>query len=111
MGRCGYLQMGKRSQVAEGALGEAGDVVAVEGSEAEAQVRSAPVTGGNVRLSRCPWLGWCPFGFDGSPSGGSRGPSSIPAPSWQMCEHLPRPAQLGSRGVVGRGFGKERVNF
>lgn len=43
--------MGKGSQVAEGALGEAGDVVAVEGSEAEAQVRSVPVTGGRARHS------------------------------------------------------------
>ena len=32
--------MGESSQVAEGALGEAGDVVAVKGSEAEARVRS-----------------------------------------------------------------------
>lgn len=35
----GYLQMGKRGQVIEGAFGNAGDVVAMEGSEAEAQVK------------------------------------------------------------------------
>lgn len=50
-GSGGYSQVGKGSQVAEGALGEAGDVVAVEGSEAEAQVRSVPVTGGRARHS------------------------------------------------------------
>lgn len=43
--------MGESSQVAEGALGEAGDVVAVEGSEAEARVRSAPGTDRNSRRS------------------------------------------------------------
>lgn len=37
--KCGYLQMGKRRQVTEGAFGNAGNIVAVEGPEAEAQVR------------------------------------------------------------------------
>lgn len=37
--KCGYLQMRKRRQVTEGAFGNAGNIVAVEGPEAEAQVR------------------------------------------------------------------------
>lgn len=35
----GYLQVGEGGQVVEGAFGHAGDVVAVEGPEAEAQAR------------------------------------------------------------------------
>lgn len=111
-GSGGYSQVGKGSQVAEGALGEAGDVVAVEGSEAEAQVRSVPVTGRRARatLSRCPLAGLVSLGFHGSPSGGSRGPSSVLPPSSLRhgeCVNI-SPAQLGSRGVAGRGLGKER---
>lgn len=96
--------MGKGSQVAEGALGEAGDVVAVEGSEAEAQVRSVPVTGGRARHSPgAPWLAWCPSVSMAAPAAAA----GDPPPSHGECVNI-SPAQLGSRGVAGRGLGKER---
>lgn len=113
-GSGGYSQVGKGSQVAEGALGEAGDVVAVEGSEAEAQVRSAPVTGGRARHSPgAPWLAWCPSVSMAAPAAAA----GDPPPSHGECVNISPPSSeagvlrggvWGRRGVNRPGMESER---
>ena len=97
----GYLQMGKRRQVIEGAFGNTGDVVAVEGAEAEAQSRSTFRKCCELTpLSRRPRP--APASEPTGPAAGSgRGP---PVSHERGCFHT----QLRSGSALGRGPGKDR---
>lgn len=95
--------MGESSQVAEGALGEAGDVVAVEGSEAEARVRSAPGTDRNSR--RSPGVP----GWPGVPSVSMAAPAAAagdPPPNSLLhgqCVNISPPSPARKQGCCGEG--------
>lgn len=96
----GYLQMGKRRQVTEGAFGNTGDVVAVEGSEAEAQIRSTFSESSELStLSRRP-----------RPASQASEHTALLRPQQGMSPlshgHGCFRTQLRSRNAVGRGFGK-----
>lgn len=99
----GYLQMGKRRQVIEGAFGNTGDVVAVEGAEAEAQSRST-----FRKCCELTALSWRP-----------RLSSHASEPTEPRCHQRDGPppvshehgcfhTQLRSSNAVGRGFGKDQ---
>ena len=98
----GYLQMGKRRQVIEGAFRNTGYVVAMEGSEAEAQIRSTFSESFELStLSRCP-----------RPASQASEDTALLRPQQGMsplshghgCFHT----QLRSRNAVGRRFGKDQ---
>lgn len=96
--------MGQRGQVIEGAFGNAGNVVAMEGAEVEAQVRRlTPSDSSELRtLSWCPRLAQSPFSFAQSPTASSSRHHLLPG----RCVEVSTPSSAtGMSG--GRGFRKE----
>ena len=100
----GYLQMGKRRQVIEGAFGNTGDVVAMEGAEAEAQVRRSACS----RSFELTTLSWCPRLASHASEHTEPCHRQREGASPLSHEHACFRTQLRSRNAVGRGFGKDQ---
>lgn len=103
----GYLQMRKRCQVAEGAFGNTGNVIAVERSEAEAQVRGlTPSNGSELRtLPGSPRLAQSPLGFPQSPTASS-------SRCHLLCGRCVNVSLLGTAGRWGVvRLGKKKMDF
>lgn len=103
----GYLQMRKRCQVTEGAFGNTGNVIAVERSEAEAQVRGLTPSNGSELRTRpwCPRLAQSPFGFPQSPTARSSRCHLLCG----RCVNVSLPGTAGRLGV--ESLGKKKMDF
>lgn len=100
----GYLQVGQGRQVVEGSLGDAGDVVAVQGAAAEHRQEVSAQSGPDPGPSWCPRLAQVPP-FHWEPHCRQQ---EAPRPLWPVrgCPHAP----LSSRDSGGEGVGRKRTS-